>query len=526
MALYRSHILLGIDAETIMAGVNEVKKAIFTELENRGLDNEVKVVETGTLGIAGRGVVMVIYPEGVYYAGLTVDAIPALIEEHIVKGRTLKSHQITPPVKAQRVSLASDRRGTEIKERIVLKNVGRIDPENIQEYIAADGYEGLGKALSIQPKEVIDLIKASNLKGRGGAGFPTGLKWSFTASAKGDQKYVICNADEGEPGTFKDRLIMEGDPHKVLEGMAICGYAVGATIGIIYIRGEYALSIKNIKKAIADAKKLGLLGKNIFGSGFDFDVRVNLGAGAYVCGEETALIESIEGHRGNPRKKPPFPANAGLWQKPTNVNNVETFANIGPILLNGADWFKNFGTKDSAGTKVYTLLGHINTPGLIEVPMGITLRQIISDFGGGMLGGKKFKLAQIGGTAGGILGPDLLDVPLCYENMAEYSLVLGSGAILVMDETTDTRAILTCFLKFFKHESCGQCVPCRLGSKKMLDLSRGLENGTGKKEDLDLIIEIADSMFKASLCPLGQSPILPIKGMVKYFKDELLAKVS
>jgi NADH-quinone oxidoreductase subunit F len=526
MALYRSHILIGMDAESIMSGALNVKKAIELELAKLNLENEVKVVETGTFGLGGHGVMLLIYPEGTYYAKITPEIVPSLIDEHIVKGRRLKSNEIKAPHKPQNIILTTDRRASELKGRIILDNIGRIDPESIEEYIATGGYEALGKALAMKPEEVIKIVKDSMLKGRGGAGFPTGLKWSFVAGAKGDQKYVICNADEGEPGTFKDRLIMEGDPHKVLEGMAICGYAVGATVGVIYIRGEYAISVKHIKKAIEDAKALGLLGKDIFSSGFDFDVRVNLGAGAYVCGEETALIESIEGKRGNPRIKPPFPANKGLWQKPTDVNNVETFANIPPIIQNGAEWFKGFGTKDSTGTKVYTLLGHINTPGLIEVPMGITLREIITDFGGGMKDGKRFKLAQVGGTAGGILGPNLLDVPLCYENMLEYDLVLGSGAILIMDETTDVRSILSCFLRFFKHESCGQCAPCRLGTKKLLDLANGLEKGTGKKKDLDLMIEIANDMLLSSLCPLGQSPILPLRGMAKYFSNELTEKVS
>lgn len=405
--------------------------------------------------------------------------------------------------------------------RIVLSNCGRINPEEIEEYIGTSGYQALGIALKEKkPEDIIKIVKDSGLKGRGGAGFPTGLKWSFVAQEKESPKYVICNADEGEPGTFKDRLIMEGDPHKILEGMAICAYAIGAKIGYIYIRGEYQLSIQRLEKAIKEAEKLGLLGKNIFDTDFNFEVKIKIGAGSYVCGEETALLNSMEGFRGEPRLKPPFPAKSGFLSKPTNVNNVETLANIPPIILNGAEWFRKFGTEDSPGTKVYSILGHINRPGLIEVPMGITLRKIIYDYAGGMSFGE-FKMAQIGGTAGDILSAELLDIPLDYLSLQMEGHNLGSGAILIMNETVSVIDLLERCMKFFVHESCGRCSICRIGTKQMYESFKYLREKEACYNELKNIKELAEALKLASFCPLGQSIASPVLSALKYFRTEL-----
>jgi len=405
--------------------------------------------------------------------------------------------------------------------RIVLDNCGKIDPESIEEYIAQDGYKAVGKVLrEMKPEEVVSEIKASGLQGRGGAAFPTGLKWDFTAKAQDTPKYVICNADEGEPGTFKDRAILEGDPHKIIEGMIIAGYAVGAHYGYIYIRGEYLLSINRFQKAIEQAIGHRFLGEDILESGFNFQIDIHQGAGSYVCGEETALMDSLEGKRGTPRFKPPFPPSSGLWKKPTVINNVETLANIVPIILKGADWFRSFGAKECPGTKVYAISGHAKEVGLIEAPMGITLREIITEHAQGMRQGK-FKMAQVGGTAGAILGEDMLDLPLDYASLKEKGLVLGSGAILVMDETTCAVDMLKCFLNFFKRESCGECVPCRVGTEKLLQLATAISQGEGKEDDIDLMLHTAKVMQKTSLCALGQSPILPISTILKCFRGEV-----
>ena len=410
--------------------------------------------------------------------------------------------------------------------RIVLDNYGKINPESIEEYIAQDGYKAVGKVLrEMEPGQVVGEIKASGLQGRGGAAFPTGLKWEFTAKAKDTPKYIICNADEGEPGTFKDRAILEGDPHKIIEGMIIARYAVGAHHGYIYIRGEYLLSINRFYKALQQAKEQGFLGKDILGSGFNFQINIHQGAGSYVCGEETALMESLEGKRGNPRFKPPFPPSRGLWKKPTVINNVETLANIGSIILKGAEWFRSLGTKECPGTKVYAISGHVKEVGVIEAPMGITLREIITEYARGMRDGK-FKMAQVGGTAGAILGEDMLDVPLDYTSLKEKGLVLGSGSILVMNETTCAVDMLKCFLNFFKRESCGKCIPCRVGTEKLLQLATAISQRKGKEADIDLMLHTAKVMQKTSLCALGQSPILPIYTILKYFKEEVTEHIK
>ena len=525
MNIVRNHILISIDAGTIMAGARAVEDALVKELTKYGLDKEVSVLETGSLGITGRGVVLVVYPEGIYYANVTVKDVPELVEEHLLKGRPLKRLILTEAPK--RTVITKEKTGL-LKEqpRIVLRNCGFINPENIDEYIAAGGYEAIAKALhSMTPEDVVNEVKASGLMGRGGAGFPTGLKWEFAIKTPGDEKYVICNADEGEPGTFKDRLILEGDPHKLIEGMLIAGYAIKANTGFVYIRGEYGLSIERIEKAISDARSYGLLGKNILDSNFNFDIFVKKGAGAYVCGEETALIESLEGKRGHPRNKPPFPINAGLWGKPTLVNNVETLANVPEIIRNGADWYRGYGTDKCPGTKVYTILGHVQTPGLIEAEMGTTLKEIIFEYGGGIKDGKAFKGALIGGAAGAFIGPEMLDVKMDFVNLREYAAALGSGAILVMNEDTDMVDMLKSVLHFFKHESCGHCVPCRLGTAKLVEIIDNISLSKGKTEDIDSLLEITNAMKAASFCPLGQSVSLPVSSALKYFRDEFTARI-
>jgi len=524
MALENMHLLVGVDSSSLMAGARTIKEELEKEISRQGLSENVKVLETGSLASSEKNVVLLVYPEGIYYGNVTIDDVEEIVEEHLKKGRPVERLKIEPESgpAARSVSLTPDKRREELSSRVVLEDVGEISPDEIDEYIAVGGYEALGVVLEegMKPEELIELVSDSGLRGRGGAGFPTGLKWSFTRKAEGDKKYVVCNADEGEPGTFKDRLILEGDPHRIIEGMALCGYATGADEGLIYIRGEYDLSIERAQHAIDQAREYGLLGKDLFGSGFDFDLEIVQGAGAYVVGEETALLNSIEGKRGYPRVKPPFPANSGLFGKPTTVNNVETLANIPPIVLNGPNWFKSFGTENSPGTKVFTILGHVNDPGLVEVPMGTTLNDIITDYAGGMRG-RPFKLAQLGGTAGGILDEEMLDLPMDFDTMAEHGVTLGSGAILVMDRSTSVRKMLQSFMNFFRHESCGQCIPCRDGTSKLYQLATDLVEGKGKKNHIEDMIRIAESMEATALCPLGQSPIQPISGLVKSFRGEL-----
>lgn len=515
----RSHILIGIDASSILAGAREVMQTLIKEIERRGLKEEVRVLETGSLGTSSDGVVMVIYPEGIYYRNVKIEDVPVIVEEHLLKGRPVKrlmGQSLTPGI----VVKEPTKFDVSKQPRIVLKNVGLINPDSIEEYIAVGGYEALGKALlQMKPQEVIQEIKNSGLRGRGGAGFPTGLKWELASRAKGSPKYIICNADEGEPGTFKDRLILEGDPHKTIEGMIIAGYAVGANIGYIYVRGEYELSIERLEKAISQAREYGFLGNNIFGTDFSFDIFIKKGAGAYVCGEETALIESLEGKRGEPRFKPPYPTDAGLWGKPTVINNVETLANVPSIIQNGASWFRSFGTEKSPGTKVYTILGHIVNAGLIEVPMGATLREIIYGYGGGMRSGK-FKIAQVGGTAGALLGEDALDVPMDFDNLRPLNATLGSGAILIMDDSTCIVDVLKSAIAFFKRESCGKCVPCRVGGEKIYKLISNINDS--ESDIIDRLMDIALYMQQTSFCALGQSYIMPIASAIKYFKDEII----
>ena len=516
-----AQILISIDGNTIFTEAKKIKEKLIYELNRHNLSELVQVIETGSLGPTNQGIIIGVYPTGEIYKGITEDIIEEFVEERFIKGRIYKKLLFADAMLSERGSIDFDLRKSQYYGRIVLKNCGIINPEEIEEYIGTDGYKALGIALKEkEPQDIISLVKESGLRGRGGAGFPTGLKWSFAAQEKDVPKYVICNADEGEPGTFKDRLIMEGDPHKIIEGMTICGYAVGANIGYIYIRGEYKLSIQRLEKAIEDAKKLGLLGKNIFETNFNFDIEIKIGAGSYVCGEETALLNSMEGFRGEPRIKPPYPAKSGFLSKPTNVNNVETLANIPPIILYGAEWFKKFGTENSPGTKVYTILGHINRPGLIEVPMGITLREIIINYAGGMSHGE-FKMAQIGGTAGDILSKELLDEPLDYLSLQTLGHNLGSGAILIMNETVSVIDFLKCCMKFYVHESCGRCSVCRIGTKQLFESFNNLLNREAYQDELKNIKYLAEMIKVTAFCPLGQSVAAPVLSAIKYFENEL-----
>ncbi|NMC67456.1 MAG: NADH-quinone oxidoreductase subunit NuoF [Spirochaetales bacterium] len=519
--MYRTHLLFVIDQNTIDAGAYAVKYEFEKEIKSANLLEEVKISETGSVNLIGKGVIILVFPDSVLYTNVSVNDVKEIVNEHLLKGRPVKRLVLSESFDIPNITITPTRETLKKQNRIVLERAGVINPESIEEYIATMGYEALGKVVTnMKPAEVVDEVKKSGLRGRGGAGFPTGLKWSFTAPLSGE-KYVVCNADEGEPGTFKDRLILEGDPHKLIEGMAICGYAVGAIKGYVYIRGEYTLSIQRLAKAIRDAKEYGFLGNNIFGSNFSFDIEIRKGAGAYVCGEETALIESMEGKRGHPRAKPPFPGQVGFRNKPTVVNNVETLANVPNILLNGADWYKSFGTKNAPGTKVYTILGKVNHPGLIEVPMGITLRQIINEYAGGMAPGSVFKAAQIGGSAGALISEKMLDTPLDYDSLGEYAAVLGSGAILILDQKAEIPDFLRSVMKFFAHESCGKCSPCRIGTKILLDRSIDLYKRKLSEKDWEDSIKIAKTMEKASFCALGQSLILPISSANKYFREEL-----
>lgn len=516
MKYFRSHVLVGINETSVAAGVHAFIKALRNELAVANLADEINVLETGPLGFFGKGICVSIYPENVNYEALKLEDIPELVHEHFLKGRPVARLMLDTGSKfSPKFNYDS---------RIVLRNSGIIDPESIDDYIGAGGYEGWEKALTqMQPKEIVEEVKKSGLRGRGGAGFPAGVKWSFTAPLDAPQKYVVVNADEGEPGTFKDRLIMEGDPHQLLEGIMICARAIGATKAYIYIRGEYKLCISRLEKAIEQCREYGILGKNIFDSGFDLDIEIKIGAGAYVCGEETALIESLEGNRGNPRWKPPFPGVQGLWKAPTVVNNVETLANVPFIIAKGAEAYLKFGTPECPGTKVYTILGDVAYPGLCEVDMGTTLRTIINEYAGGMKKGFKFKAALVGGAAGVILPDKLLDVKMDFSSLNQYAAVLGSGAILVMNEHQSIVDMLWSILRFFRHESCGKCAPCKNGTQQLYRLITKIKKGEGTMEDVELMQTIAETMLQTSFCALGQSPIMAIRSAIENFRDEFIA---
>jgi NADH-quinone oxidoreductase subunit F/NADP-reducing hydrogenase subunit HndC len=501
--------------------------ALRGEIVRRELQDEVRVVETGCRGFCAMGPIVIVYPEGIFYCQVQPSDIEELVEETLVKGRVVQRLVFETPDTQQAVPFYDEIPFYEKQQRVTLRNCGVIDPESIDEYIARGGYEALGKVLGeMTPEGVIEEVKASGLRGRGGAGFLTGLKWEFTAKAPGEIKYVVCNADEGDPGAFMDRSILEGDPHSVLEGMAICGYAVGAQEGYVYCRAEYPLAIKRLKLAIERAEEYGLLGEDIFGSGFSFRLKIKEGAGAFVCGEETALIASIEGRRGEPRPRPPFPAVSGLWAKPTNNNNVKSYANIPQIIRNGAEWFAAIGTPRSPGTAIFALTGKVNNTGLIEVPMGITLREIIYDIGGGIPDGKKFKAVQTGGPLGGCLPESGLDLHVDFDSLRQAGAVMGSGGMIVVDEDTCMVEFCKYFLTFATAESCGKCVPCRVGGKRMLELLTRITEGHGSQEDIDQIVEIAKGMDSDSLCALGQLTPGPIMAALRYFRDEFDAHVN
>ena len=519
MKFYRSHVLIGIDDTSLSAGVKELEALLRSELQKNNLSDEINILETGTLGLFGTGVSMTVYPDQITYVNLQKEDISEIVTEHFLKGRPVSRLTLKAPLKKHY--------DFNYKNRIVLENSGKINPEDINDYLAVGGYEAWEKALlNMKPEQIVDEVKASGLRGRGGAGFPTGLKWSFTAPIQGKQKLFVINADEGEPGTFKDRLIMEGDPHKLLEGVMISSFAVGATKAYIYIRGEYKLCISRLEIAIKDAYEYGLLGKNIFESGFDLDIYIKIGAGAYVCGEETALIESMEGNRGNPRSKPPFPGVEGAWKLPTVVNNVETIANVPGIITNGAEWFADYGPEGCNGTKVFTIMGDVNLPGLCEVDMGTSLRTIIDEFGGGIKEGHQFKAALVGGAAGVFLPAERLDVNMDYNSLREYTAVLGSGAILVMDERADIVELLYSVIRFFRHESCGKCSPCANGNEMLYQLISKIRKGEGTEKDFDNMIVIADTMFHTSFCALGQSLVMPVKSALEHFRADFTKKLK
>ncbi|MEG2003525.1 MAG: NuoF family protein, partial [Clostridia bacterium] len=486
--MIRSHVLICGGTGCTSSGSNAVSIALENELIKRGLSEEIKIVQTGCFGLCALGPIMIVYPEGIFYSKVTAENIPEIVEEHFLKGRPVKRLIYNDPIEKGKESAASlgETRFYKSQKRLALKNCGVINPENIDEYIAMHGYEALGKVLTeMTPKDVIDVILASGLRGRGGAGFPTGKKWLFAVTPEPCKKYVVCNADEGDPGAFMDRSVLEGDPHAVLEAMAIAGYAIGADEGYIYVRAEYPIAVKRLQIAIEQAKEYGLLGNNIFGSDFNFNIQLRLGAGAFVCGEETALLTSIEGKRGEPRPRPPFPAVKGLFGKPTVINNVETLANIAQIILNGAEWFSSIGTEKSKGTKVFALGGKITHTGLVEVPMGTTLRQIVEEIGGGIPNGKKFKAAQTGGPSGGCIPNSLIDIPVDYDSLLSVGSMMGSGGLIVMDEDNCMVDIAKFFLEFTVDESCGKCTPCRVGNRRLLEILENIADGKGKIEDLD-----------------------------------------
>ncbi|MDY3303538.1 MAG: NADH-quinone oxidoreductase subunit NuoF [Clostridia bacterium] len=527
MELARGHVLVCGGTGCTSSGSAKIIEEFETSLRENGLADEIKVIKTGCFGLCALGPIVIVYPEGAFYSMVKPEDVHEIVEEHLLKGRIVKRllYQETI-VDDNNVKSLNEVDFYKKQKRVALRNCGVINPESIDEYIAFGGYEALGKVLTkMKPQEVIETIKASGLRGRGGAGFPTGLKWQFTANAKGDKKFVACNADEGDPGAFMDRSVLEGDPHSVIEAMAIAAYAVGADQGYIYIRAEYPIAVTRLNIAIDQAREYGLLGENIFETGFNFDLELRLGAGAFVCGEETALMTSIEGHRGEPRPRPPFPANKGLFAKPTLLNNVETYANITAIINKGADWFASIGTEKSKGTKVFAVGGKIRNTGLVEIPMGTTLREIIYDIGGGIPNGKKFKAAQTGGPSGGCIPADLIDTPIDYDSLISIGSMMGSGGLMVMDENTCMVDIAKFFLEFTVDESCGKCAPCRIGTKRLLEILNKITKGNGTIEDIDKLEELCYSIKNAAFCGLGQTAPNPILSTLKYFRDEYIAHV-
>ena len=526
MDIVRSHVLVCGGTGCTSSGSEKIIAALEAELAAQGIDKEVKVVKTGCFGLCALGPIMIVYPEGCFYSMVKPEDIKEIVDEHLLKGRIVKRLLYQETVKEDTITSLNETGFYKKQHRVALRNCGVINPENIDEYIAVDGYQALGKALTeMTPQQVIDEIKKSGLRGRGGAGFPTGMKWQFAADQPKGVKYVLCNADEGDPGAFMDRSVLEGDPHAVIEAMAIAAYAIGSSQGYIYVRAEYPIAIKRLQIAINQAKEYGLLGNNIFGTDFSFDLEVRLGAGAFVCGEETALMTSIEGHRGEPRPRPPFPAVKGLWQSPTILNNVETYANIAQIINKGADWFASMGTEKSKGTKVFALGGKITNTGLVEIPMGTTLREVIEDIGGGVPHGKKFKAAQTGGPSGGCIPASLIDTPMDYDNLIAIGSMMGSGGLIVMDEDNCMVDIAKFFLEFTVDESCGKCSPSRIGTRRMLEILDKITRGQGTLEDLDKLEALAYHIKANSLCGLGQTAPNPVLSTLRYFRDEYEAHV-
>jgi NADP-reducing hydrogenase subunit HndC len=527
MQIYRAHVLVCGGTGCVASNSEKLISEFDTHLNKNNLANEIKIVKTGCFGLCARGPVVVVYPEGCMYTMVNVEDVKEIVEEHLLKGRIV-TRLLEGGENSEGVETSLE--GVEFFKkqlRIALRNCGVINPELIEEYIAFDGYKALAKVITeMTPEEVVDTIKKSGLRGRGGGGFPSGLKWEFTAKAKDDQKYVCCNADEGDPGAFMDRSVLEGDPHSVIEAMAIAGYAVGANQGYIYIRAEYPIAVKRLNIAIEQAKQYGLLGNNIFGSAFSFDLEIRLGAGAFVCGEETALMTSIEGKRGEPRPRPPFPAVKGLWNKPTLLNNVETYANIPPIINKGAEWFAGIGTEKSKGTKVFAVGGNINNTGLVEVPMGTTLREVVYEIGGGIPNGKRFKAAQTGGPSGGCIPASHIDVAIDYDSLIQLGSMMGSGGLIVMDEDTCMVDIAKFFLEFTVDESCGKCPPCRIGTKRMLEILEKITDGKGTEGDIKKLEILAKNIKAAALCGLGQTAPNPVLSTLQYFKDEYLTHVN
>lgn len=526
MQLYRAHVLVCGGTGCVSSGSKKIQQALADELVKQSIDKEVKVVETGCHGFCEMGPIVIVYPEGTFYCQVAVEDIPELVSEHLVKGRIVQRLLFKAPVTEEQVPSYKEISFYKKQKRVALRNCGHIDPEHIQEYIARDGYEALARVLtSMTPAQVIEDMKKSGLRGRGGGGFPTGLKWDFASKSPGPKKYIICNADEGDPGAFMDRSVLEGDPHSVLEGMMIGAYAIGADEGYIYVRAEYPLAIKRLKVAIAQAEEMGLLGDNIMGSGFSCRLHIKEGAGAFVCGEETALMASIEGSRGMPNPRPPFPAVKGLWGKPSNINNVETFANVPVIYLHGAEEYASVGTEKSKGTKVFALTGKVRNTGLAEVPMGISLREIIFDIGGGIIDNKKFKAVQIGGPSGGCIPEQHLDTPVDYDSLIALGAMMGSGGLVIMDETSCMVDVARFFLNFTQKESCGKCIPCREGTKRMLEILEKICDGKGVPEDITTLETLGAVIKNTALCALGQSAPNPILSTLKYFREEFEAHI-
>ena len=528
MDLYRAHVLVCGGTGCTSSGSAKLVERFEEQLKEKGLDKEVKVIRTGCFGLCEAGPVVIVYPEGTFYSRVKVEDVDEIVSEHLLKGRKVqhlvyvdhKTHENSVQKSLSEIGFYKQ------QQRVALRNCGVIDPENIDEYIAFDGYRALAKALTeMTPEQVIDEILKSGLRGRGGAGFPTGKKWQFARASQAEHKYFVCNADEGDPGAFMDRSLLEGDPHAILEAMTIGGYAIGADEGWIYVRAEYPIAVKRLEHAIAQAHEYGLLGENIFGTGFNFDIHIRLGAGAFVCGEETALMASIEGKRGEPRPKPPFPAVKGLFESPTNINNVETLGNVAQIILKGADWFRSIGTERSTGTKVFALGGKINNTGLVEIPMGTPLRTIIEDIGGGIPNGKKFKAVQTGGPSGGCIPASLLDIPVEYDTLTSVGAMMGSGGMIVLDEDNCMVDIARFFLDFTVDESCGKCTPCRIGTRRMLEILERIVNGKGEEGDIEKLENLAENIKATALCGLGQTAPNPVLSTIKFFRDEYEAHI-